>query len=64
MCEHVKLVEKSILPEVYVDKYCNCITSEDDLTYFKSYSTYEKLFIEMYRPLMRQAVKRIRDRGI
>lgn len=62
MCEHVKLVKENVLPEIYVDKYCNCITSEDDYMYFKGSSTNEKLFMEIYRPLMEQAIKRIRSR--
>lgn len=64
ICEHVKLVEKPALPEIYVDKYCNCITSEEDYAYFKSYPVYEKIFLEIYRPLMRQAVKKIRDKVV
>lgn len=63
MCEHVKLVKENVLPEIYVDKYCNCITSEDDYMYFKGCSTNEKLFMEIYRPLMEQAIKRIRSKG-
>lgn len=62
MCEHVKLVDKSALPRVYVDKYCNCITSEEDYIYFKGYSMNEKFFKEMYRPLMKQTAMRIRNK--
>ena len=61
MCEHVRLVEKNILPEVYVDRYRNCIASEEDYIYFKSFDTTLQFFKSIYRPLVKQAAKKIRN---
>lgn len=63
MCEHVKLVEKNILPEIYVDKFCNCITSDEDYIYFKSFDTNLKFFKSIYRPLAKQAAEKIRAKS-
>ncbi len=63
MCEHVRMVTESVLPQIYIDQYCNCITSEEDDAYFKSCSVSEKIFTEIYRPLMAQAVQQIRKGG-
>lgn len=60
MCEHVKLAENPVFPQIYIDRYCNCITSEEDYEYFRSYPIQERLFLEIYRPLVKQAVKNIR----
>lgn len=61
MCEHVRSARGSALPQVYIDRYCNCITTEEEEAYFKGYPVTEKIFMEIYRPLMEQAVKRIRE---
>ena len=61
LCEHVKLVKQPVLPQIYIDKFCNCITSEEEYEYFKSYSVNEKLLKDIYRPLVMQAVKNIRN---
>jgi len=61
MCEHVKLVDKNILPEVYVDKYCNCLTSNEDYISFKSFDSTLNFFKSIYRPLMKQAAEKIRS---
>ena len=60
MCKDAKLIEKNILPEVYVDRYCNCITSEKDYIYFKSFDTTLQFFKSIYRPLLKQAAEKIR----
>lgn len=61
LCEHVKLVKKPVFPEVYIDKYCNCIVGEEDYQYFTSFEVNVKIFMEMYRPIMRQTIKQIRE---
>lgn len=63
MCEHVNLVETSVLPQVYVDKYCNCITSNQDYEYFRNFRINRSLFMEMYRPLTECAIKKIREKA-
>lgn len=62
LCRHVKLVSVPALPVVYVDQYCNCITSEQDYAYFTGYETNEAFFKGIYRPLMERSVRRIRER--
>lgn len=61
VCKHVSLVEKQILPEIYVDKYCNCIVNKEDYIYFTGFETNRKFFTDLYHPLMEQAVKKIRE---
>lgn len=60
MCRHVKEVKEPVLPEIYVDKYCNCITCEEDYHFFTELETNKRFFVNMYRPLMIRAVKCIR----
>lgn len=61
LCQHVRLVSVPVLPVVYVDQYCNCITSEQDYAYFKGYETNEAFFKGIYRPLMERSVRKIRE---
>lgn len=61
MCEHVKGVKECMFPEIYVDRFCNCITCEEDYKYFTGYEVNEKLFYELYQPLVRKAVCDIRQ---
>lgn len=61
MCEHVKNVKKNIFPEIYVDRFCNCITCEEDYKNFTGYAVNEKLFLELYRPLVRRTVNEIKE---
>lgn len=60
MCEHVRLVRDNILPKLYVDEYCNCITSESDLKYFGMFDEMEEFFISIFKPLFMQAVNKVR----
>lgn len=61
ICSHVKMVDENILPSVYVDRFCNCITSKEDYLYFTSYKSNEQFFKALYRPLMRKVLIRIRE---
>ena len=61
LCQHVRLVSTPVLPVVYVDQYCNCITSEQDYAYFTGYETNEAFFKGIYRPLMERSVRKIRE---
>lgn len=61
ICQHVKSVQRNILPSVYVDRFCNCITSEDDYQYFISYKSNEEFFKAIYRPLIKRTLKMIRE---
>lgn len=60
ICKHVRAVEEVKLPIVYVDRYCNCIASEKEFKHLTGYFANEDMFLEMYRPLMKQAVLSIR----
>lgn len=61
MCKHVNLVDKRIFPEIYVDKYCNCIIDENEYKYFTGYDTSFGLFKAMYKPLVLQGIRKIRE---
>lgn len=60
-CEHVSKVEKNILPVVYVDKYFNCISNEDEFAKYQSFEAMSDFFVEMNKPLFENAIKRIRN---
>lgn len=61
ICEHVSKVKDNILPIVYVDRYCNCISSDVEYNYFTTSEEVEQFFKKIYRPLMADAVKKIRE---
>lgn len=61
LCEHVKSVKNPVFPEIYVDKYGNCIVCEDDYKYFTSFKVNVKIFMDMYRPIMRHTIKQIKE---
>jgi len=61
ICEHVNLVTENILPLVYIDRYCNCISSEKEYVYFSAYTENEQFFKNLYRPMFLQSVKKIRE---
>lgn len=61
MCEHVSKVKENILPCIYVDRYCNCISCLAEYNYFAASEEIEKLFKTMYRPLMLDAIRKIRE---
>lgn len=61
MCGHVKNVETPVFPEIYVDQYCNCIAGEEDYRFFTGLEANGQFFADMYRPLMVETVKNIRE---
>lgn len=60
-CPHVMRVTENILPIVQVDRFLNCIASEEDYDYFQNYENAYGLFYRLYEPLMREGVKKIRE---
>lgn len=48
LCDHIKNQEDKILPEIYVDKYCHCITSEKDYNFLRNYKKSYEAFKENY----------------
>lgn len=61
LCKHVREVEGEILPKVYVDRYCNCITNEQEYKYFNMFEEMKEFFVAEKGPLFRAAVRKIRD---
>lgn len=59
-CPHVIKVRKNILPVVYVDRFLNCIITEEDFTYFQNYENSYGLFYRLYEPFFREGVEKIR----
>lgn len=61
LCKHVREVEREILPKVYVDRYCNCISNEQEYKYFKMFNEMKEFFLAEKEPLFIEAVRKIRD---
>ncbi|MBD5540896.1 MAG: glycosyltransferase family 2 protein [Lachnospiraceae bacterium] len=59
-CPHVIRTTKNILPVVWVDRFLNCILTEEDFTYFQNYETVYGLFYRLYAPFLREGVEKIR----
>ena len=59
-CPHVIKVRENILPVVYVDRFLNCIITEEDFTYFQNYENSYGLFYRLYEPFFREGVEKIR----
>lgn len=62
-CPHVIKVRKNILPIVYVDRFLNCIITEEDFIYFQNYENSYGLFYRLYEPFLREGVHKIRKEG-
>ena len=60
MCPHIKDVKESIFPQVWVDRYGNAIASEEDYFYTRAYGKNEQFFIEEYKPLMLETIRKIK----
>jgi len=60
LCKHVTLVSKNILPVVYVDKYFNCITNDDDFKYYTNYENCLNFFKHIYKNQINDAINNIR----
>lgn len=60
-CSHIVRVKDDILPIVYVDRFLNCIANREDYEYFQNYENAYGLFYQLYEPLLREGVKRIRE---
>lgn len=60
-CPHVMRVTKNILPIVQVDRFLNCIATEEDYEFFQNYENAYGLFYRLYEPLMKEGVKKIRE---
>lgn len=60
-CSHVMRVTKNILPIVQVDRFLNCIATEEDYEFFQNYENAYGLFYRLYEPLMKEGVKKIRE---
>lgn len=60
LCNHVSNAEENILPKIYVDQYMNCISSIEEYKYFTNMAEAEKLFKNMYRPMMKKVIEKIK----
>ena len=64
MCEHVRKVKDDILPDIYVDRYCNSITCSRDALLFQSAEFMERMFHDIYDRLAIEAVREISSKRI
>lgn len=60
LCPHIKEVNENILPQIWVDRYGNAITTDETYHYTKAYKLNESFFMEVYKPLMIDAIKKIK----
>lgn len=60
LCEHVKMAKENILPIIYTDRFCNCITTEEEYSRYTNADGYETFFRAIYEPLMYRAIEEIR----
>lgn len=60
-CPHVIRAKENILPIVYVDRFLNCILTEEDFVYFQNYENSYGLFYRLYEPFLREGVEKIRN---
>lgn len=60
-CTHVMQVEESVLPVIYVDRFMNCICTEDDFRYFDNSENVYGLFYQLYISLLKEGVRKIRE---
>ncbi len=61
LCKHVTQVKENILPSVYVDEWFNCITTQGQYEYFSNFDNALAMFLQMYTPLMKDAINKIRN---
>ena len=59
-CYHVKEVRDIILPEVYVDRYGNCLPDKSAYDFYRALEMYYGMFYDMYISEMWRAIKLIR----
>lgn len=66
MCGHVKDVQENILPKIWIDRFMNCIVTQEDYIQYKGLAANENFFKALYKPLMERAIGEIRgmDDGI
>lgn len=60
MCPHIKDIKDNIAPQVWVDRYGNAVTSEKEYFYTRAYAANERFFIDEYKPLMIETIKKIK----
>ena len=54
-------MEESVLPVIYVDRFMNCICTEDDFRYFDNSENVYGLFYQLYISLLKEGVRKIRE---
>lgn len=62
-CNHVKEVEKNILPTIYIDIYGNMIANELDYFYFRNYEKCYDFFRAIYHDSIVETIHKIRMEG-
>lgn len=60
-CEHVEKEKKCILPEILVDKYCNCINSNKVYNIYRNIEENCKFFIDAYKDVFIRSVKKLKE---
>lgn len=60
-CNHVSEVKSDILPMIYIDRFCNCITSEEEYIYFRGMEAARTFFKNTYRSLLKENINKLRN---
>ena len=62
MCTHVKDIKEDILPEVWADRYANCVYTKEIYQQAAAYRENENFFKEVYRPIMAETIAKIKSK--
>ena len=61
ICNHVNEIREYNPQRVYIDRWFNMISTEDDFIYFRNTQNMKDYFFGVFEPIMRQRVEKIRE---
>ena len=62
-CEHISQINQNILPEIWIDKYLNCITTEEDYSQVISIPLLKRMFVEQHYDWLMKGIFEERNRN-
>lgn len=63
-CNHVKDIQRNILPAIYIDSHDNLIANEQDYFYFRNYESSYSFFRSLYHDSVIETVYKIRKKNM
>lgn len=61
-CRHIKDVREDIRPIVWIDKYLNCVETQEDYEYVRAYPYLRDFFVEIHYEWLMQGILEERNR--